>query len=61
MSAKKYKSVSAICAAIVIALVLLCYSFISPDNIDNVFAFYNDDYVLKEAIDIGNIMLNNYD
>ncbi|MDE6551045.1 MAG: hypothetical protein K2M44_06080, partial [Clostridia bacterium] len=61
MSAKKYKSVSAICAAIVIALVLLCYSFISPDNIDDVFAFYNDDDVLEDAIDIGNIVLNNYD
>ena len=57
---RRYRYISVFAAAIIIVAVLLCFCFISFNNINYVFAFTTSN-ITSGAIDIGNILLNGYE
>ncbi|MDE6551238.1 MAG: hypothetical protein K2M44_07070, partial [Clostridia bacterium] len=59
MLSKRYRLISALSAAVIIVGVLLCFTFISFNNINEVFAFYNITPTI--TYDIGNILLEDYE
>ncbi len=56
---RRYRYISVFAAAIIIVAVLLCCCFISFNNINDVFAF-RDDNIAEGAVDIGDILLEGY-
>ncbi len=55
----RYRLITGLSAAVIIVAVLLCFCFVSFDNIDDVFAF-NDTNIKTGAVDIGDILLEGY-
>ncbi len=56
---KRYRCISALAAAIVIVAVLLCFCFVSFNNINDVFAFTASN-INSGAVDVGDILLEGY-
>ncbi len=56
---RRYKYVSVFAAAIIIVAVLLCFCFISFNNIEDIFAFTSEN-IAEGAVDIGDILLEEY-
>ncbi len=56
---RRYRYISTCFAAIIIVAVLLCFCFISFNNINDVFAF-TDENIAEGAVDIGDILLEGY-
>ncbi|MDE6550970.1 MAG: MBG domain-containing protein, partial [Clostridia bacterium] len=59
MSTKRYRLISTLSAAIIVVAVLLCFCFISLDNIGDVFAFTTSN-IASGAVDVGDILLEGY-
>ena len=56
---RRYRYISVFAAAIIIVAVLLCFCFISFNNIEDIFAF-TDENIAEGAVDIGDILLEGY-
>ncbi|MDE6551312.1 MAG: hypothetical protein K2M44_07455, partial [Clostridia bacterium] len=59
MSSRRYRLISTLSAAIIIVGLLLCFCFISFDNIGDAFAFTSSN-ITTETVDIGNILIDGY-
>ena len=55
----RYRLITGLSAAAIIVAVLLCFCFISFDNIDDVFGFTSSNITLG-SVDIGDILLEGY-
>ncbi len=56
---RRYKYVSVFATAIIIVAVLLCFCFVSFNNINDVFAFTNSN-IMSGTVDVGDILLEGY-
>ena len=56
---RRYGLITGLSAAVVTVAVLLCLCFVSFNNINDVFAF-RDDNIAEGAVDIGDILLEGY-
>ena len=55
----RYRLITGLSAAVVIVAVLLCFCFVSFNNINDVFAF-NTSNITSGAVDVGDILLEGY-
>ena len=55
----RYRLITGLSAAVVIVAILLCFCFISFNNIEDIFAFNNTN--IAQAVDIGDILLEEYE
>ena len=56
---RRYRLITWVSAAVIIVAVLLCLCFVSFNNINDVFAF-TDENIAEGAVDIGDILLEGY-
>ncbi len=56
---RKYSLITGLSAAVVIVAILLCFCFVSFNNIKDVFAF-TDETIVSGTVDVGNILLDGY-
>ncbi len=56
---RRYRYISVFAAAVIIVAVLLCFCFVSFNNINDVFAFTTSN-ITSGAVDIGDILLEGY-
>ncbi len=56
---RRYRYISVFAAAVIIVAVLLCFCFVSFDNINDVFAFTTTN-ITSGAVDVGDILLDGY-